>query len=752
MNNEEFLYKLKNKEYISNRLFHTIDKSLIPSDFNLDKYNDNVLDTYLVKYDEYFDNCFKELDKKILLDTDQKRAVLADEDSLLILAGAGTGKTTTLSAKVKYLVDIKHVDLSKILVMSYTKKATLELQKRLQDDLDINCDVTTFHSLGYRYIRKIFDTHKCYIVDNNTKDKIFFDYFTNLFQDKAIILEMMTAFKDIPGTEWLFSQYFKENYDKFDTYHGFLEGYKQKRLEEIDKLWAYVYGVLENSYSQELIYTLKQELVKSVGEAKIANYLFMHYIPYSYEKIYEEVMEDNKIYRPDFTVYIGETKVYIEYFGLDGDYSTKELRKYQELTKKKIAYHNAKHNKFIAVYKENLDHLDSFMYRQFKNLGFKVPTRKSNERLFNDIMDRRPLSQIFPLKDLFYNVINAIKSSAHREDFNSYALSIINNMKEEHRTLAMVQYKYIKAFYLYYQKRIFGENDYGFDFPDMIYYANKYLDKIKVEDKYDYIVVDEYQDISQDRYELIQNIANENKSKIVAFGDDWQSIYSFNGSKINYIYDFNKYFPNAKLMTICKTYRNSKEIVDYSKSFIMKNKKQINKDLVATKSLKDSVKFVLYDDLDEVTKLKKVILDIYSKNKDSKILILGRTNRVINELYNDNDLIDSMGTKLVYKGYNEIKIDAMTIHKSKGLTYDEVILLGLTNGFPNNKKGFWMLNVFRNEEVNEGIAFAEERRVFYVAMTRTLNHLYMFVPQDVAKRSPYIKEICEIMANKAVDK
>ena len=94
----------------------------------------------------------------------------------------------------------------------------------------------------------------------------------------------------------------------------------------------------------------------------------------------------------------------------------------------------------------------------------------------------------------------------------------------------------------------------------------------------------------------------------------------------------------------------------------------------------------------------------------------------------------------------------MTIHKSKGLTYDEVILLGLTNGFPNNKKGFWMLNVFRNEEVNEGIVFAEERRVFYVAMTRTLNHLYMFVPQDVAKRSPYIKEICEIIANKAVDK
>ena len=145
----------------------------------------------------------------------------------LLTGGAGTGKTTTLSAKVKYLVDIKHIDPSKILVMSYTKKATLELQKRLQDDLDINCDVTTFHSLGYRYIRKIFDNHKCYIVDNNTKDKIFFDFFAELFQDKSIILEMLNAFKDIPGTEWLFSQYFKENYDKYDTYKDFLEGYKQ---------------------------------------------------------------------------------------------------------------------------------------------------------------------------------------------------------------------------------------------------------------------------------------------------------------------------------------------------------------------------------------------------------------------------------------------------------------------------------------------------------------------------------------------
>lgn len=119
---------------------------------------------------------YKEIDDSVKLDKEQIKAILADEKYSLIIAGAGTGKNTTMASKVKYLVDIKKVDPSKILVMSYTKKATEELDSRINDDFNIPV-VTTFHNLAYTYIRKIFYDRKCYVVDNNLKNQIFLDHF-----------------------------------------------------------------------------------------------------------------------------------------------------------------------------------------------------------------------------------------------------------------------------------------------------------------------------------------------------------------------------------------------------------------------------------------------------------------------------------------------------------------------------------------------------------------------------------------------
>ena len=112
----------------------------------------------------------------------------------------------------------------------------------------------------------------------------------------------------------------------------------------------------------------------------------------------------------------------------------------------------------------------------------------------------------------------------------------------------------------------------------MIYYANKYISRANDKElNFKYLVIDEYQDISQDKYNLVNNIIIKNHAKIVAVGDDWQSIYAFNGSKIGYIYNFQRYFPCAKTLYIYRTYRNSKELIDYSGTFIMKNPKQIKK-------------------------------------------------------------------------------------------------------------------------------------------------------------------------------
>lgn len=140
-------------------------------------------------------------------------------------------------------------------------------------------------------------------------------------------------------------------------------------------------------------------------------------------------------------------------------------------------------------------------------------------------------------------------------------------------------------------------------------------------------------------------------------------------------------------------------------------------------------------------------MKIYTKNKDYHIMILGRTNGIINKIYEDPDLKDGIGTKIIYEGYN-IDIDGMTIHKSKGLTSDEVILIGLDENFPKLLGDFWMIELFKNHWYEEKIPFAEERRVFYVALTRTKNNVYLLVNKNPLHRSRFINEIYNISTEK----
>ena len=186
---EEFIKKLNNKEYISKYLYLKVQKeipSLIPNNFNLDIYNNEVLASDQIKYKDYFQNMYNNIDPNIHLDEGQIKAILTDEEYSLIIAGAGTGKTTTMASKIKYLVDIKKIPPNEILAISFTKKATEELQKRIVVDFNIPAEVTTFHSLGLMYIREIFKPHKCYVVDKNIRNSIFLEYFKeNIFPIKT---------------------------------------------------------------------------------------------------------------------------------------------------------------------------------------------------------------------------------------------------------------------------------------------------------------------------------------------------------------------------------------------------------------------------------------------------------------------------------------------------------------------------------------------------------------------------------------
>ena len=176
----------------------------------------------------------------------------------------------------------------------------------------------------------------------------------------------------------------------------------------------------------------------------------------------------------------------------------------------------------------------------------------------------------------------------------------------------------------------------------------------------------------------------------------------------------------------------------------MKNDDQIKKQLISSKNINNPIRFVMFYEGDEYQVLKSLILNIHEKNPNHKILILGRYNETIKKCYDDPDLIDSIDTKLEFVGYEDIEIDAMTIHKSKGLTSDEVIIIGLNQSFPNSEKiKFWMECIFKQHMESESIPFAEERRLFYVALTRTKNYVFLLVNKNPKLRSPFVNEIFE---------
>lgn len=172
---------------------------------------------------------------------------------------------------------------------------------------------------------------------------------------------------------------------------------------------------------------------------------------------------------------------------------------------------------------------------------------------------------------------------------------------------------------------------------------------------------------------------------------------------------------------------------------------QIKKELKSLKNVAYPVKIVNYEE-DEIDILKQLILYIHKNNSNHSILILGRKNTDIKSLFDDPLLKDDIDSKIQFVGYEDIDIDAMTIHKSKGLSSDEVIITGLNNGFPGDeRKSFWLSGLFKFHPIEELIPFAEERRIFYVALTRTKNNVYLLKCNDARKRSVFIDEIENII-------
>ena len=325
----------------------------------------------------------------------------------------------------------------------------------------------------------------------------------------------------------------------------------------------------------------------------------------------------------------------------------------------------------------------------------------SNDKLFG--LFNLNKDEMFFIVKTFINLFKA----------NNYELdkfySFINKSSVKDKMLL----KEIMKCYICYQSYLNKENI--IDFNDMINLAIKNLDNSTI--RYKYIIIDEYQDISQTKFLFIKKLIKLSNSNFFAVGDDFQSIYKFTGSNINVITNFKKYFPISKIIKLKKTYRNSNELVKIAGKFIMKNPFQVKKKLKSSKKIKNPVHIIYYYNLNESMQ------NIIDEDKINKLFILSRNNK-------DLENID-------IKGVNYKK---MSVHKSKGLQEDYIFLINvnnLSNGFPNKFANHYILNYVNNYK--ERYLYEEERRLFYVAITRCIKRVYIFVPYNM--ESCFIKEI-----------
>lgn len=740
-----------NDKYNSNK--HTNEKINYISNKGylvLEDHNDKWINKEIIRNKDFLDNMFNDIDSNIKLDDEQKKAVVVDEDYSLIIAGAGSGKTTTIAAKVNYLVNIKKVNPRKIAVISFTNKATEELEERIVDDFKIPVSVTTFHALGMKYIRKITN-NIVGIVSEYEQKKIIENYIINeIFPDKNKMDFIVQNFSEY------FSKGFKENYKKFNSFNDYFQDYKKRKFEqEKDYIKTYNYNRIEKALKLKYPVSIKGEIYKSVGEAKIANYLFKNGIDYQYEKIFPEKVDEDRAYSPDFTIdYHGKT-IYIEYFGLssyyeNGTISEKNLKKYKRERNKKIEFFKSKDGIYDLI---QLDYYNigddnekcyylGMLKKELLNRGIKFKP-KTDIEIFEQLLDNNKSSEFYKFIDIIVEAITIIKEEDQLDKYYEILSEWLNknNLDEFEYMKYQNQLKIIKTFIKNYQNYII--NNHLVDYSDMIIYAHKYINRVydeKNELDYEYVIIDEYQDISLPRYLLAKKISDKYRAKIIAVGDDWQSIFAFTGSDVKLFYNFENLFPGAELLKINNTYRNSQELIDVASSFVLENSEQIYKHLISNKKLEQPIEIYYYDNENEYSILNELVKNIYNNNPKDEIMILSRRNKDLDALILSNFFEGGKNDRIICKEVPDAKITALTIHRSKGLGADQVIVMNLSDAiFPlHHDNDYWITKVLRPNN-NEKYPFAEERRIFYVALTRTKNKVYLMASKDNCSR--FIEEI-----------
>ena len=708
----------------------------------VDQLNEEFITKSLTTEKEYLDNILKPVDPAVSLDDDQRRVVLTDEDYCLVIAGAGAGKTTTVAAKVKYLVDRQGIKPSQILVVSFTNKAVNELKEKIQSALGIPCPIATFHSAGNAIIHVNTPAEKLNIVDNSRLYFVIRDYFRGSVMQNESIVNKLIMF---------FASYFDAPYEG-DDFNAFFNNIAKANYSTMrSDLEDFKCQVIDARTKKSV--TIQNEVLRSHQEVEIANFLYLNNIDYDYEPAYPyNIAYARKPYTPDFIICQDGRTAYIEHFGISQSgendrYSPEELDCYKKAVNNKVRLHKQHGTTLIYTFSSYNDRkpLLAHLREELEAKGFELRPR-SNKEVMESLVAGEENRYVRKLINLICRFISNFKVNGYTEDEFGRMYHSTQNVRSR------LFLDICNDCYLEYARWL-RENK-AVDFEDMINESARILTEVKeMKQKLDfkYIIVDEYQDISRQRFDLTKALSEVTDAKIIAVGDDWQSIYAFSGSDITLFTKFAEKMGYAKMLKIVRTYRNSQEVIDIAGNFIQRNSQQIPKQLVSPKRIEDPVVIYTYDSTFKgrdgnrrsganyalAAAVETAIGQLLEyKKKENKepgpILFLGRFGFDGDHLERSGLFeYSSRGSKIKSVKYPKLDITFMTAHSSKGLGYDDVIIVNGKNetyGFPSKIEDDPVLAfVIKGDK---SIDYAEERRLFYVAMTRTKNRVFFIAPEQ----------------------
>jgi DNA helicase-4 len=667
----------------------------------IDKFNENFIEKESPVIKSILDN------KGIQNNDDQVRAIASDEDNTLLVAGAGTGKTTTILGKLAYLFERVNIQPQDILLLSFTGRAVDELSSRISQKFDgVDFKVQTFHSFGLSIIGKAL----------GKKPEL---AFSSMHERKLFLNEKFELFlKDL--------SYLKLAVDYFAYY--FKPVVLEPGFRNLDDYYNYV-------KTEEFI-TLKKEIVKSQQEVMIANFLYLNGVEYLYENpyVHSTADRDYKQYKPDF--YLKEYDIYLEHFGINKDGETKytdnvtqnliHSEKYRQQMDWKRKLHAQHNTRLIETYSYEFTERNwqDKLTEKLNAYGVQFIPLDMNE-MFLSLADSVSIKNI---TELFSTFLDLSKS-------NGYDLTRLSE-KISSRAVPREQafFDLFSPIFESYENHLKETGD--IDFHDMLIKAADFIREGKFKIDLKYIIIDEFQDFSMSKYFLIKALCEKNPEvKLFCVGDDWQSIFRFAGSDISLMTEFEESYGFTKKNQLVITNRFNDSLALITNNFILKNSQQIKKEVRANKpSTSEAVEILSNKRFGDTEHLLREILSTLDheasiEGKIATVFILGR--------YKHNRPENLFK---IQRDYINLSVEFLTIHASKGVEADFVIIVDVKSGkygFPSGVSDDPILDIVLSK--GETYPHAEERRLMYVAMTRARHKV--FIMTEDRNESVFVLEL-----------